>query len=125
MALLKRHKAHQAADRLAAGKLWQDWGVIFARPDGRPMSDGTARQALSTVLKRAGLENLTLHGLRHSAATLLIDAGIDARTVADRLGHANVATTLAYYKKTSPERQKEASDLLTSMLFGRQAERGG
>lgn len=117
VALLKRHKAHQAADRLAAGKLWQDRGLIFARPDGRPMSDGTARQALSTVLKRAGLENLTLHGLRHSAATLLIEAGIDASAVARQLGHSSVKTTLDTYVKTSEQRLREGSELLSQILF--------
>lgn len=125
--MLKRHKAHQAAERLAAGKLWQDWGLIFARPDGRPMSDKTALQALATVMKRAGLENLTLHGLRHSAATLLIEAGIDPSAVARQLGHSSVKTTLDTYVKTSGDRLREGSELLSQILFreDRLREKGG
>lgn len=124
VAILKAHKARQNADRLAAGRLWEGQGLVFCSQLGKPLGYYMT-VTLNRILKAAGIPRITMHGLRHSAATLLIDAGIDARTVADRLGHANVATTLAYYKKTSPERQKEASDLLTSMLFGRQAERGG
>lgn len=121
VAILKVHKARQAAERLAAGPLWEGQGLVFCSPLGKPLGYDATRQ-LASLLTAAGVERITMQGLRHSAATLLIDAGIDARTVADRLGHANVTTTLTYYKKTTPERQREASDLLAAMLF-RQEER--
>mgnify|MGYP000889355088 CR=1 FL=1 len=124
VAVLKAHRARQAAERLAAGPLWEGQGMVFCSPLGKPLGYDTTRQ-LANLLTASGVERITMQGLRHSAATLLIDAGIDARTVADRLGHSSVTTTLTYYKKTTPERQQEASDLLAGMMFGRREERPG
>lgn len=114
--LLKRHKARQAAERLAAGNLWQDNGLMFPRPDGTPMVPGTASSAFKSLLERAGLGHLTPHGLRHTAATTLIRAGIDPAHVAAQLGHSSVKTTLETYVKTSEDRLRDGADLLASII---------
>lgn len=116
LALLRRHRARQAAERLAAGPVWQDQGLIFTREDGRPLSDNTCRYILGRLLKQAGLEHLSLHGLRHSAATLLILAGIDPAHVAAQLGHSSVKTTLEVYVKPSEARLREGADILSKLL---------
>jgi integrase len=49
-----------------------------------------------------GLPRIGIHGLRHSAATWLIGAGVNPKVVAQRLGHANVATTIGTYSHVLP-----------------------
>ncbi len=114
--LLRRHRARQAEERLAAGPLWQDNDLMFPRPDGTLTLPCTAAQIFDRLLKRAGLGHLTPHGLRHTAATTLIRAGIDPAHVAAQLGHSSVTTTLETYVKTSEDRLRDGADILASVL---------
>jgi integrase len=66
--------------------------------------------------RRAGLFGIRLHDLRHYVATELISAGVDARTVAGRLGHANPNVTLNTYAAWMPARDQEAAALIGSLL---------
>lgn len=66
--------------------------------------------------KRAGLEHVKLHGLRHFVATELLTAGIDIRTVSNRLGHARTSTTLDIYWAWVPARDQAAAAHLDAML---------
>lgn len=63
------------------------------------------------------LPQIPLHGLRHTAATLLIGHGVDIRTVSGRLGHANTSTTLNIYAEYLKDLDKTASDKLESILL--------
>ncbi|MHB8449918.1 MAG: tyrosine-type recombinase/integrase [Mycobacteriales bacterium] len=54
---------------------------------------------------------------RHTAATFMIASGVDARTVADTLGHAQVAFTMQTYVHGSTDRQRAASDAVADLLL--------
>jgi integrase len=56
------------------------------------------------------------HDLRHFAATQLVAAGTDVRTVAARLGHADASTTLRIYSHALPERDREAAGVLGRLV---------
>jgi integrase len=56
------------------------------------------------------------HTLRHTHATLLIASGVDAKTVSERLGHADVATTLRYYGHVMPGRDRQAAARFDEIL---------
>lgn len=66
--------------------------------------------------KRAGLEHVKLHGLRHFVATELLTAGIDLRTVSNRLGHARTSTTLDIYWAWVPAQDEAAAAHLDTIL---------
>ncbi|RLE22807.1 MAG: hypothetical protein DRJ50_07060, partial [Actinobacteria bacterium] len=66
--------------------------------------------------KRAGLEHVKLHGLRHFVATELLTAGIDLRTVSNRLGHARTSTTLDIYWAWVPAQDEAAAEHLDAVL---------
>ena len=66
--------------------------------------------------KRAGLEHVKLHGLRHFVATELLTAGIDLRTVSNRLGHARTSTTLDIYWSWVPAQDEAAAEHLDTVL---------
>ncbi len=60
-----------------------------------------------------------LHCLHLTAATLLIAEGEDARTVADRHGHAQVSLTLGTYTHVRPDMQRRAAERLERILFAK------
>ena len=74
------------------------------------------RRAFQCVLKRAGIEQLGLHVLRHTFATRLFEKGANPKTVSTLLGHANVGITLDIYTHVEPEQMKEAIRLLESTV---------
>jgi integrase len=84
-------------------------GATPYRPD---KATGTFRR----VAKQAGIPKTRLHDLRHFAATQLIGAGCDLRTVAGRLGHGQPWTTLNTYAAFLPERDQIAADHLAALL---------
>ena len=77
--------------------------------------DSTTR-AFRSLCSQAGGQGVRLHDLRHYVATRLLTSGIDARTVAGRLGHRNPSTTLDVYSHFVPESDQSASETM-SLLF--------
>lgn len=65
-----------------------------------------------------GFEGLKLHELRHTQATLLVADGVDVKTVADRLGHSNVSTTLDNYTHSTDKGSRKAAEDIESIIMG-------
>ena len=95
--LLHGIRGRQIEERLALGATWQDTGFAFTRPDGGPIDPDGATQEFTELVRAAGLPHLTLHGLRHVHATLMLGAGIHPKVVSERLGHSTVGITLDTY----------------------------
>jgi integrase len=95
---LRSHRARQNEERLAAGSLWQDNGLVFPTTTGTTMS-GTnlLGRHFKPLLKRAGLPAIRLHDLRHTCATILLMAGTHPKYVQELLGHASINITLDTY----------------------------
>jgi integrase len=70
------------------------------------------------VRNKVGLDGCRLHDLRHYVATQLLGAGVDPRTVAGRLGHANPNVTMTVYGHFLPEKDRAAADFLDELLDG-------
>lgn len=119
VAALRRHRALQVEERLAAAGGWEDLDLVFANEVGRPI-DGTnlARRSYARILKRAGLKRIRFHDLRHTAATLLLGRGINPKIVSEQLGHAQIAITLDLYSHVTPTMQREAVNALDAVLEG-------
>lgn len=74
---------------------------LLVRGTGAPMTTQALRRAVAALAKRAGISrHVTPHMLRHTAATQLIEAGVDIRFVQKLLGHASIATTQIYTQVT-------------------------
>jgi integrase len=77
------------------------------------------RGAFSTGLdKQAGLERITLHECRHTFASLMIAAGVNAKTLSTYMGHANISITLDRYGHLMPGNEAEAAGMLNAYLAG-------
>ena len=120
MKALRAHKATQAGHNLFFGAEYEDNGLAFAADKGGPLEHRNfVKRHFKKVLKDAVLPaTIRLYDLRHTAATLLIAEGEDARTVADRLGHGQVSLTLGTYTHVRPDMQRRAAERLERVLFG-------
>ncbi len=89
------------------------WGQ---NPEGtRPIYPDTVTARFRRLRSRHGLDHIQLRQFRHYAATQLLSAGVDVRTVAGRLGHSRPATTLDRYAAFLPARDREAAELLEAI----------
>jgi integrase len=89
---------------------------IFQTTHGRPLnSDYLARQ-FKKILRAAGLPEIRLYDLRHTAATLALAAGVSPKVVCEQLGHANSAFTLDVYSHVLPHMQAEAAQRVEAVL---------
>lgn len=128
MSLLRHWKAEQQAYRLSAGTYWKGIGHIFIQDNGSQMDISTPNHVFKKIIKRYNesaeeadrLPEITLHGLRHTSATLLIAQNIDIRTVSGRLGHAECSTTMNIYAHAL-KKQDERAAASIGELFAKKA----
>jgi integrase len=118
LAALRTQRAQQAAWRLQKGQDWQDAGLVFTNPSGRPLPLITTEHALQRACERLGLPPLTPHGLRHCHASLLLGAGLSLPAVSARLGHANPSVTMSVYAHVVGGEDKRAAEVISKVLQG-------
>jgi integrase len=82
--------------QLGQGKLPDDV-LLFSDIDGAPLQPNSMSARFGEIVDRLGLPDVTFHGLRHTHASQLIDAGVDIVTISKRLGHAKPDITLRVY----------------------------
>lgn len=106
----------QATAALADGHLEPTAYIFTDELDGhRPWHPSSASHRMAKVRKRLGLSDAHLHGLRHHVATSLLAAGVDVRTVAERLGNSP-EVVLRVYAHFVPAKDQAAADLLGAAL---------
>lgn len=123
--VLLAHRDRQAFE--ARSKKWQgdEWGLVFCREDGYPLSGSVVTHTFQELLAEAGVPKVRFHDLRHGAATYLVAAGVPMRVVMAQLGHSQMAITSDLYAHVLPEVQREASDQAAAALFGTPAKSSG
>ncbi len=120
---LRDHRARQAKERLAAGPLWQDHGLVFASQAGTPLDASHVRRSFKAITRKAGLgENWTPRELRHSFVSIMSDNGVPIETIADLVGHASTAVTEEVYRhQLKPVITKSAETMNTIFTQQKQA----
>lgn len=127
--LLRAHKRHQAEVKLANRAKYHDLGLVFAKEwghlHGREDSLGLPLQAnnlgqreFARIVKAAGVRRITIHGLRHTSATLLLKSEVPPHVVQQRLGHKRIEMTLGIYAHALPSMQQDAARRLGALLHG-------
>ncbi|UNC92420.1 tyrosine-type recombinase/integrase [Candidatus Contubernalis alkaliaceticus] len=120
MALLKKYKVHQNEERMKLGDIWQGSERLFTTWNGQAMHPDTLSNWFPKFLKRHNLPHLNFHGLRHTAATLLIGQGLDIVALSSRLGHSDRSTTINIYTHALKRTDKEAADKM-EVFFSKEA----
>jgi integrase len=113
---LRRHLAMLADERETFGESYQDSGLLACHPDGRPVHPDTITARFNRLVGRAGVPRIRLHDVRHTYATMSLDAGVDPKIVSDRIGHANMAYTLAIYTHPSTGKDRDAAGKVAGMI---------
>ena len=90
--------------------IWNDFET------GTAIGPNLATRAFKKVLATAGLPKLTIHGLRHTRATILLEQGVNPKVVSERLGRASVATTMDIYSHVLPDMQEKAALAIDAAL---------
>jgi integrase len=118
VAALRAWNVRQKEERLAYGPAYQNTDLVFTRPDGSGWHPQSLRHAFTWACKRGGVPVLRFHDLRHTAATLALEAGVHPKVVQERLGHASVQITLDTYSHVQESVGKEAADRIARYLEG-------
>ena len=114
---LRRLERAQSFAGLAGCQLPDEGFGLTTQPDGStPLHPDTVTKNFRRLSRRAGLSGVRLHDLRHMHATELLAAGVPVRTVSGRLGHANAATTLNVYAHFLETSDRQAADVISSLL---------
>ena len=114
--MLRELQAQQLRERKAARDLWQESGLVFTSESGAPLDPRNVLRAMTTAARKVGLEGVTVHTLRHSAATAMLEAGIHIKAVSELLGHSDIRITGDVYGHVSTETAKAAMDSLSGRL---------
>ena len=104
----------QVVERIAVGNAKPDW--VFTDCGGGPVHPDKLSQTFDRLVRRADLPVIRLHDLRHTQATLLIDAGVPVKVVSERLGHATAAFTIETYQHVLPSMQTRAVDAVAQLM---------
>ena len=115
-AALRLHQLRRKEERLKAGAGWEDSGYVFVEPDGRPYHPQRITRMFQALSRDAAVPKVRLHDLRHTCATLLIEAGVPLKVVQERLRHASFATTADLYAHVSATMQQEAAKTIEALL---------
>lgn len=91
-------------------------GLIFPGPDGQWHSPALVSQIIVRRMRSAGIENASLHTLRHTHATLLLSQGMPIPAVSSRLGHSDSNITLKIYAHAMPPDDQRIADAWDSMM---------
>ena len=108
--VLTDHRLEQEAQGIMLGRPLVETDLVFSHPGGKPMDPSTVSHAFTRILRQAGLPHIRFHDLRHSHASLLLQAGVHPKVVSERLGHASVAFTLDIYSHVVPGIQEAAAE---------------
>lgn len=96
---LKAHEKRQKADRLKIGSAWRKTGLVFTTEVGTPIDPSNLRRTTKALCEYAGVDPVSPNELgRHTAASLLYDAGMGLDEIADLLGHKSTRMLEAHYR---------------------------
>ncbi|WP_261134786.1 site-specific integrase [Bacillus sp. Marseille-Q3570] len=115
--LLRTYKIHQKEESMKVRDEWHQSDRLFTTWNGMPMHPNTINNWFPKFLKRNNLTPLPFHGLRHTAATLLIGKGVHVKTISNRLGHSNISTTMDIYGHALKSSDEEAANKLDDIFI--------
>jgi site-specific recombinase XerD len=116
VAMLRRQRTEQLAERLRAGDQWQDSGLIFTTECGAPVDPRNLLRVVEVAAETAGIDGVGVHTLRHSVAVGWLESGVHIKAVADLLGHSSISITGDIYGHTTDTAARSAVDGWSSAL---------
>jgi integrase len=118
VAVLREWRKQQLEERLLMGEGWRDTGLVFTMPTGELVHPEAFSKVFDRRVAAWKFPHLTIHGLRHTWATLALEGGVHPRVVQERLGHSTIAVTLGTYSHVSPTLHDEAARAVAEGIIG-------
>ena len=112
---LRRHREEQDRVKEVLEDGYQDQGLVFCQPEGRPITPNALTSAFYTIRQRIGVV-ASLHDLRHTYGTILAFSGVHAKAIQELMGHSTITTTMDDYVHPLPTRQREAAQMVHDFL---------
>ncbi|MEI2426791.1 site-specific integrase, partial [Priestia megaterium] len=109
LSLLKKWRVEQIQANLANMDTFSDNEIVFTRDEGSPMRLAYLNDKLSAVIKKHKLHRITIHGLRHTHASLLFEAGASIKEVQERLGHSDIQMTMNIYTHVTDDLKEQTT----------------
>jgi integrase len=106
-------REYLAKHRIATGRAE---GLVFGSMATKPFAPSPVRERADEAWEQAGLRRITLHEARHTFASLMIAAGVNAKALSTYMGHSSVAFTLDRYGHLMPGNEEQAAGLLDAYL---------
>ena len=116
--VLWRRRTTEALERRAWGEGYLETGLIVRREDGHTPHPDWLSQLFARNVHQSGIRRISLHGLRHTHATLMLQAGVPVKVVSERLGHADPAFTLRIYQHVLSGMQAQAAAAFADFVRG-------
>ena len=116
MTLLKKHKTEQRKLQMNLGSKFQHPEMVFTSTTGNYKDRSSLNTQFRKFLKDTPFEYMTLHKLRHTNATLLLNNGIDLKIVSEHLGHADIAITAGTYTAVLDSSRIKTANLMEQIL---------
>ena len=107
---------HMSAASRRAIPTWTPDTPVFANPDGTPWLPSSVSHGVKKLMVKIGRPDASLHSLRHSHTTAMLNATDNPKTVQGRLGHASIITTFDLYSHVMPDRELEAIARLSAIM---------
>ena len=115
---LRQRQRDQQRDEHGADCWRNDWNLVFTTPDGLHLDPTRITYEFRVAGRDAPVPPIRLHDLRHTHATLLLQAGVPVKVVSERLGHAQISLTLDIYAHVLPAMDADAADRFAAAVFG-------
>lgn len=106
MTEVKRRQMKVERDKEIQGDRYKDFDYVSCQENGEPHGLASFNTALTKLCKRNGLPRITVHGLRHMFATILLEQGVPLVKISGLLGHGSIHTTYEYYCDVMDEKDK-------------------
>jgi integrase len=116
--LSARTRFDQVADRGRTEEKNLESDFVFTQFEGGPYHPVHLSKLVTCYSGEVGLPRLSAHGLRHTAATLMLASGVPPKVAAERLGHANFVWFSSLYAHVTPSMQRDAAEAVGRVLFG-------
>ncbi len=116
--VLTEHRKRQRLERVAVGPAWTDTGYVFVDEFGKPYHPQSIYAMFIRACKRADVPAIRLHDLRHTMATLSLQAGVHPKIVQEQLGHSSINVTLDIYSHVPQVVKRDAATKIAGLFEG-------
>ncbi|MGG3455163.1 tyrosine-type recombinase/integrase [Paenibacillus rhizolycopersici] len=115
---LREYHTYRIQERHDIGNAWRggSWLFLFSHPDGQPFHHEAPYQWFRNFILKNKLRYIRFHDLRHTSATILINQGVHAKIISERLGHGSITTTMNIYGHALRTADQAAADKFESLF---------